>query len=93
VLPGPFLAGGRIAWCAGERRKHSRQSFVVPRKLYLPSQRSLRCCLRPYSLPGLTLSKNRHALLQSPAELRPDNGAATTGDVGLNLAGKVVCKA
>ena len=79
VLPGPCLAAGHRAWCARERRKHSRQSFAVPRKLYLPSQRSLRCCLRPYSLPGLTPGKNRHALLQSPAELSPDNVAAAAG--------------
>ena len=76
VLPGPCLVAGHRAWCALERRKHSRQSFAVPRKLCLPSQRSLRCCLRPYSLPGLPPSKIRHALLQSSAELSPDKVAA-----------------
>ena len=79
VLPGPCLAAGHRAWCARERRKHSRQSFAVPRKLYLPSQRSLRCCLRPYSLPGFTPGKIRHALLQSSAVLSPDNVVAIAG--------------
>jgi len=78
-VAGPCLAAGNRAWCARERRKHSRQSLAVPRKLYLPSQRNLRCCLRPYSLPGLTPGKIRHALLQSPAELSPENVAAAAG--------------
>ncbi len=79
VLSGPCFAAGHRAWCARERRKHSRQSFTVPRKLYLPSQRSLRCCLRPYSLSGLTPGKIWHALLQSPAELSPNNVTAAAG--------------
>ena len=43
VLPGPCLAAGHKAWCARDRRNHSRQGFAVPRKLYPPLQKSLRC--------------------------------------------------